>query len=61
MHAEDVLFAVRKDPKKYARGEELMLAYDNIQDAKKAFNDPLAVIEDGDGGDKDKDKDKDND
>ncbi|CAK0780214.1 hypothetical protein CVIRNUC_004972 [Coccomyxa viridis] len=37
LQAEDVLFVVRKDPKKFARGMQLLQLNEEIKSAKKVF------------------------
>lgn len=34
---EDLLFALRKDPKKLARAEELLFRFEDLNKARKAF------------------------
>lgn len=37
MQAEDLVFLIRKDKKKYARAKELLVMHEEIKRAKKAF------------------------
>ena len=47
VHVNDIIFIIRKDPKKYARVKDLLMMKEQIDKAKKAFSDdsePLEII-----------------
>ena len=39
MKTEDIVFLVRKDPKKYARAKQLLKMNEELKSARKYFND----------------------
>jgi hypothetical protein len=38
LYAEDILFTIRKDRKKFNRGRELLKANEDIKNARRAFD-----------------------
>lgn len=38
VHVEDIVFLIRKDPKKYARVKELLTMNEELKKARKAFD-----------------------
>eukprot|EP00005_Dracoamoeba_jomungandri_P013284 CAMPEP_0174266958 /NCGR_PEP_ID=MMETSP0439-20130205/31992_1 /TAXON_ID=0 /ORGANISM="Stereomyxa ramosa, Strain Chinc5" /LENGTH=60 /DNA_ID=CAMNT_0015354231 /DNA_START=52 /DNA_END=234 /DNA_ORIENTATION=+ len=44
IQGEDMLFAIRKDNKRYTRAIELLKAQDEITKARKMFEDDVTVI-----------------
>ena len=44
VHAEDIIFLIRKDPKKYARVKDLLTMNEELKKARRAFEeDPEAI------------------
>jgi len=38
VHVEDIVFLIRKDPKKYARVKDLLTMNEELKKARKAFD-----------------------
>ena len=47
---EDIIFIIRKDPKKYARVKELLTMSEELRQARKAFDESMLVKAGGGGG-----------
>ena len=45
VHVNDIIFIIRKDPKKYARVKDLLMMKEQIDKAKKAFSDDSEPLE----------------
>ena len=46
---EDIIFIIRKDPKKYARVKELLTMSEELRQARKAFDESMLVKAGGGG------------
>ena len=47
---EDIIFIIRKDPKKYARVKELLTMSEELRQARKAFDESMLVKAGGGSG-----------
>ena len=45
VHVNDIIFIIRKDPKKYSRVKDLLMMKEQIDKAKKAFSDDSEPVE----------------
>ena len=45
VHVNDIIFIIRKDPKKYSRVKDLLMMKEQIDKAKKAFSDDSEPLE----------------
>jgi len=44
VHVEDIIFLIRKDPKKHARVKDLLMMNEELKKARKAFDDDVDNI-----------------
>lgn len=44
VHVEDIIYTIRKDPKKYARVKDLLTMNEELKKARKAFDDEVDNI-----------------
>lgn len=45
VHAEDIIFLIRKDPKKYARVKDLLTMNEELKKARRAFEEDAEAID----------------